>query len=91
MIIQGLFNLIKGVINLIPFSIPSFPEKFMDLYNQFKSLILSGLNVINAFIDLDFWIKCAILIFTISNAKTIYNIVIWLLNLIPGVEIKPWQ
>lgn len=91
MIIQGLFNLVKGVINLIPFSIPSFPENFTNLFTQFKNQILSGLNIINAFIDLDFWIKCVILIFTISNAKTIYNIVIWLLNLIPGVEIKPWQ
>ena len=91
MILKALFNIIKGVINLIPFSIPGFPDKFMELYNQFKALILAGLNVINAFIDLDFWVTCAILIFTISNAKTIYNIVIWLLNLIPGVDISPWK
>ena len=28
MIIEGLFKLIANVINLIPFSLPQFPEKF---------------------------------------------------------------
>lgn len=91
MILQGLFNLIKGVVNLIPFNIPGFPDDFMSLFEQFKQLILNGLNIINSFIDLDFWVKCAILCLTIANIKVIYNIIIWLLNLIPGVEIQPWK
>ncbi len=91
MILEGLFNLIKGVVNLIPFNIPSLPDNFMSFYEQFKQLILSGLNLINSFIDLDFWIKCAIFCLAIASVKDIYNIIIWLLNLIPGVEIQPWK
>lgn len=90
MILKGLFNLITGVINLIPFSLPSLPEKFMTVLNFIFNGITSSLGIIDMFIDLRFWISCAIAMTLVYNIKKIWNGVIWLLNLIPSVNISYW-
>lgn len=90
MIIEGLFNLITGVINLIPFSLPSLPEKFMTVLNFIFNGITSSLGIIDMFIDLRFWISCAIAMTLVYNIKKIWNGIIWLLNLIPSVNISYW-
>ena len=90
MIIEGLFNLITGVINLIPFSLPSLPEKFMTVLNFVFNGITSSLGIIDMFIDLRFWISCAIAMTLVYNIKKIWNGIIWLLNLIPSVNISYW-
>ena len=90
MIIEGLFNLITGVINLIPFSLPSLPDKFMSVLNFIFNGITSSLGIIDIFIDLRFWISCAIAMTLVYNIKKIWNGIIWLLNLIPSVNISYW-
>ncbi len=90
MIIEGLFNLITGVINLIPFSLPSLPDKFMTVLNFIFNGITSSLGIIDMFIDLRFWISCAIAMTLVYNIKKIWNGIIWLLNLIPSVNISYW-
>lgn len=90
MILEGLFNLISGVINLIPFSLPTLPTKFMNVLNFIFNGIISSLGIINMFIDLRFWISCAIAMTLVYNIKKIWNGIIWLLNLIPSVNISYW-
>ena len=90
MILKGLFVLITGVINLIPFELPSLPERFTNVLNLIFNGITSSLGIIDMFIDLHFWIACSVAMLTIYNIKKIWNSIIWLLNLIPSVNISYW-
>lgn len=90
MILKGLFILITGVINLIPFELPSLPERFTNVLNLIFNGITSSLGIIDMFIDLHFWIACSVAMLTIYNIKKIWNSIIWLLNLIPSVNISYW-
>ena len=90
MILKGLFFLITGVINLIPFELPSLPERFTNVLNLIFNGITSSLGIIDMFIDLHFWIACSVAMLTIYNIKKIWNSIIWLLNLIPSVNISYW-
>ena len=91
MIIEGLFNLLATIINLIPFELPSLPDKFMSTLNFIFDGINSSLGLINIFIDLKFWITCAVAITIIYNIKHIWNGFVFCLNLIPSVNISYWK
>lgn len=91
MIIEGLFNLLATIINLIPFELPSLPDKFMSTLNFIFDGINSSLGLINIFIDLKFWITCAVVITIIYNIKHIWNGFVFCLNLIPSVNISYWK
>lgn len=91
MILKGLFTLISGVINLIPFSLPSLPDKFMTTLNYIFTNMKSGLSIVSIFIDLQFWLSCAAAMLLIYNIKHIWNTIVWLLNLIPTVDIPFWK
>lgn len=91
MIIEGLFNLITGIINLIPFELPTMPEQFDNTLTFIFNGITNSLGIINLFIDLKFWITCAIAITIVYNIKHIWNCFVFLLNLIPAVEISYWN
>lgn len=91
MIIEGIFNLLAGVINLIPFELPSLPSKFMNVLDLLLDGITSSLGIIDLFIDLKFWLACAVAMATIYNIKHIWNGIVWLLNLIPSVNISYWN
>lgn len=90
MIIEGLFNLISGIINLIPFELPQLPEQFQNVLDMLFDGITNSLGYLNLFIDLKFWISCAVAMTIIVNIKHIWNLFIWLLNLIPTVNISYW-
>lgn len=91
MIIEGIFNILSAVIDLIPFELPSLPDKFMTVLNFLFDGITNSLGIIDLFIDFEFWINCAIAMTIIYNIKHVWNGVIWLLNLIPSVEISYWN
>ena len=91
MIIEGLFNLIAGIINLIPFELPQLPEQFQNVLNMLFDGITNSLGYLNLFIDLKFWITCAVAMTVIVNIKHIWNTFVWLLNLIPSVNISYWK
>lgn len=91
MIIELLFNLITGVINLIPFELPSLPAKFQTVLDMLFDGLDSGFSLLCLFIDLKFWITCAVAMVIIYNIKRIWNFFVYLLNLIPGVQISTWQ
>lgn len=91
MIIELLFNLITGVINLIPFELPSLPDKFQTVLDMLFDGLDSGFSLLCLFIDLKFWITCAVAMVIIYNIKRIWNFFVYLLNLIPGVQISTWQ
>ena len=81
MIIEGLFNLISGILNLIPFDLPQLPDKFQTLLTFILDNIKNSIGYLNLFIDLKFWLICAASMTIIINIKHIYNTFIWLLNL----------
>ena len=91
MLIEGLFKLIVNVINLIPFSLPQFPEKFNSVLDMLFNGITSSLGLIDFFIDLKFWIACAVGMTIVYNIKHLWNMIVWLLNLIPSVHIDYWK
>lgn len=91
MILEGLFSLITGIINLIPFELPSLPDKFMTTLQFIFDGITSSLGIIDLFIDLKFWITCAVLMTVIYNIKHIWNLFVYCLNLIPSVNIPFWK
>ena len=91
MIIEGLFNLISGIINLIPFELPQLPGQFQSVLDMLFDGITNSLGLLNLFIDLRFWISCAVAMTIIVNIKHVWNLFIWLLNLIPTVNISYWK
>lgn len=91
MIIEGIFNLLTGIINLIPFSLPSLPEKFMTTLNSIYTGINGSLGIIDMFIDLRFWISCAVAMLVIYNIKHIWNGFVFCINLIPSVNVSYWK
>lgn len=91
MIIKGLFDLIAGVINLIPFELPQLPDQFQTILDMLFDGIISSLGILNLFINIPFWIKCAVAMTIVVNIKHIWNTFIWLLNLIPSVNISYWK
>ena len=91
MIIEGLFNLISGILSLIPFDLPQLPEKFQTLLTFVLDNIKNSIAYLNLFIDLKFWLICACAMTIIINIKHIYNTFIWLLNFIPSFNISFWK
>ena len=91
MILEALFSLITGIINLIPFNLPSLPSEFQSLLDLLFSSIIDGLALINMFINLEFWLKCLSTVIIIKNIKHIWNGFIWLINLIPTVNVGYWN
>lgn len=91
MIIELLFNLITGIINLIPFSLPSLPDKFQTVLDMVFDGLDSGFNILGLFIDLKFWFSCAACMVLIYNIKRVWNVFVFLLNLIPSVNISYWN
>lgn len=91
MILEGLFILITGIINLIPFELPDLPSKFQNVLDMLFNGIISSLGMLNMFIDLRFWISCAVAMTVVYNIKHIWNTFIFCLNLIPSVNISYWK
>lgn len=91
MILEGIFNLITSLINLIPFELPSLPEQFNTVLDFIFDGILGSLGIINIFIDLKFWITCAVMVTIIYNIKHIWNTFVFVLNLIPTFNISYWH
>ncbi len=91
MIIELLFGLITGIIKLIPFELPSLPDKFQTVLDMLFDGLDTGFSIVGLFIDLKFWLVCAAAMLVIYNIKRIWNFFIYLLNLIPGVQIPRWQ
>lgn len=91
MIIRGMFDLISNLINLIPFDIPELPDQFNTALQLLFDGIKSSLGIIDMFLDLKFWLSCAVVMIVIYNIKHIYNGIIFLINLIPGMSVSYWK
>lgn len=90
MIIEIIFNSIASIINLIPFSLPELPSKFNDVLDLITNGIISSLGYIAFFIDLKFWISCAIAMTVVYNIRRLWNTIVFILNFIPTVHISYW-
>ena len=91
MILEALFNLLSGIINLIPFNLPTLPSEVNTTLEFIFNGILGSLGLINIFINLRLWISCAVAMTVIYNIKRVWNGFIWVLNLIPTVQISYWK
>lgn len=91
MILEALFNLLSGIINLIPFNLPTLPSEVNTTLEFIFNGILGSLGLINIFINLKLWISCAVAMTVIYNIKHVWNGFIWVLNLIPTVQISYWK
>jgi len=91
MILEALFGLITGIINLIPFELPDLPAKFQTTLDFIFDGITSSLGIIDMFIDLRFWISCAIAMTVIYNIKHVWNGIVFCINLIPSVNVSYWN
>ena len=91
MIIEALFGLITGIINLIPFELPSLPDQFQTALDFVFDGITSSLGMIDMFIDLRFWLTCAAAMLVIYNIKHIWNGIVFCINLIPSVNVSYWK
>lgn len=91
MILEAIFKLITGIINLIPFELPQLPSQFQNGLDMLLNGITGSLGMINIFIDLRFWITCAVAITVVYNIKHIWNLFVFCLNLIPTVNISYWN
>lgn len=91
MIIEGLFNLLAGIINLIPFELPGLPSGVQTVIDFLFDGILGSLGLIAMFINLRLWISLAVALTVIFNIKHIWNLFIFCLNLIPSVHISYWK
>lgn len=91
MILEAIFKLITGIINLIPFELPQLPIQFQTALDILFDGINSSLGLINIFIDLKFWITCAVAMTIVYNIKHIWNLFVYCLNLIPTVNISYWK
>lgn len=91
MIITALFNSIVYLFNLIPFSLPNLPNNFISTLESIFNGITSSFNILAIFINLHFWLICSVVMIILYNIKFIYNLFIFLLNLIPGINIKNWN
>ena len=91
MILEAIFGLITAIINAIHFELPSLPEKFQTTLDFIFNGITSSLGIIDMFIDLKFWITCAIAMTVIYNIKHIWNGIVFCINLIPSVNVSYWN
>ena len=91
MILKGLFGLITGVINLIPFNLPQAPEQVTSILNFIFDGITGSLGIIDMFINLKLWISCAVVLTVVYNIKHIWNTFVFIINLIPSVQVSYWN
>lgn len=91
MILEAIFTLITTIINAIPFSLPSVPTKVQSIIDMIFNGFDTGFPLLGLFIDLPFWFSCAAAMTVVFNIKKIWNTIVFLLNLIPGVSIGYWH
>lgn len=88
MIIKALLELIMGLINLIPFSIPSLPDDFSNFIEQFKDIIQGGVNFVSTILPYDYLVVLLEIFIGIEVALCIYKFVMWVIRKIPMANIK---
>lgn len=90
MLLNLLLSLISGLIDLIPFEFPELPINFYNIIDTIFDGMISALGIIDIFINLSFWLQCASIMLVAYNIRILYNGAIWVINLIPGVELPRW-
>ncbi|MGN1358444.1 MAG: hypothetical protein ACI4WU_03645 [Bacilli bacterium] len=88
MIIKLLLELIMGLINLIPFNIPSLPDNFSSFIEQFKTIIQGGVNFVSTILPYDYIIVLLEIFLGIEAAFHVYKFVMWVIRKIPMANIK---
>lgn len=91
MIIEGIFGLLTGIINLIPFELPQIPSGFQEALDMLFNGINSSFSILAIFINIRFWFSCAVAMLVIYNIKHIWNLFIYCINLIPSVNVSYWK
>lgn len=84
MILSGILNVFYAVfstfLNLIPISLPSIPSEIMTVWNDFLSIISSGLGLLGNWFDTGFIVVClgvSLALFTFEHS---WEFIRWLLR-----------
>lgn len=88
MIIKLLFNLITGIILLIPFNIPQMPSGVSNLLTTYFGYLNSGVTLIGNFVHMDYLRTLVMAALGIEAAIDIYKFVMWVLRKIPMLNVK---
>ena len=88
MIIKLLFNLITGIIGIIPFEIPSFPSDVSTYLETFKGYIFEGIGFIKFFLPWSYIVLLLKIVLGILVAIELYKFVMWILRKIPMLGMK---
>lgn len=87
MIVKGLFDLIKGLINLVlsifP-NLPDAPQEFQNIIDYVLDLIFeSGASILSLFVHIN-TIKIIVpILLVIVNFEQIYKMIMWIVKKIP--------
>lgn len=88
MIIKLLFELVIGLINLIPFSIPSLPSDVNTYITTFNGYISSGVGMVKFFLPFEYCKILLEIILAIIVSIELYKFVMWILRKIPMLGMK---
>lgn len=88
MILKLLFNLVIGLINLIPFELPYFPDGITTVLDTMETYLLSGVGLLKAFTDWSYLITLFKLVITMELVFYGYKLVLWILKKIPMLGIE---
>lgn len=87
-IIKGLLSLISGIINLIPFNIPSLPDSVGTIFNTFLGYLNDGIGFVSNFCHMNYVAILFGIFITIEASLMIYKFVMWVIKKIPMLGIK---
>ena len=89
MLIEGLLNVIKAVLDtLLFFKIPSLPEQVNSYIENGFSYISSGAGILANYTPLEYLLTLFFLILAIDVAIQLYHFVMWVIRKIPFTNIS---
>lgn len=88
MIIKLLFQLVTGIINLIPFSLPGLPDGVAAILDTFKIYLMSGMGMIKSYTHWNYLTTLLVIVIAMDGVFYGYKFVMWIIRKIPALSIK---
>lgn len=86
LLLDVIYKIISTVLSVI--NLPDIPDAAVSYLNSFKELLVEGVHLLGAYIDLSY-IKTLLIIFvTIVLAEELYHLVMWIIKKIPMLGIE---
>lgn len=84
MIIEGIFNLIKGLILFVISLFPSLPD--MTFLSQSLEPFVKVISSVNSFVSVPLFAGCCLVLVVILNIEFVWSVIIWVVKKIPGIS-----